>query len=316
MDREIEDIHSLYSKLVFGASESVDILCTPIWQRHAEGKGVPSIFQVVPEADRRLRLRYIFLLPAGTQKEVIANTLQLFRVMGFDYRLLVGRSRRDCLIVDEREAIISDYSSHSADVEYYGLTDSKIVSTIQRYYDDLWSISVDSTEQSEILYDRVFDIILPKDEPGVISVANKEWGPIIKQLSENPELMYSLSPRDFEKLVAELFRREGYNVGLTSITRDGGKDLLVSSSSIIGDQLYLVECKRYSPERRVGVSVVREIYGTVCQSEATAGIIITTSLFTKDALSFHNPIKWRVALKDYENLSRWLRRLQNSLYQL
>ena len=316
MDRKIDDIHSLYSKLVFGASESVDILCTPIWQRHAEGRGVPSIFQVVPEADRRLRLRYIFLLPAGTQKEVIANTLQLFRVMGFDYRLLVGRSKRDCLIVDESEAIISDYSSLSADVEYYGLTDSKIVSTIQRYYDDLWSISVDSTEQCEILYDRVFDIILPKDESGVISLVNKEWDAIIKHLSENPELMYSLTPREFEELVAELFRQEGYNVGLTSITRDGGKDLLVSSSSIIGDQLYLVECKRYSPKRRVGVSVVREIYGTVSQSEATAGIIVTTSSFTKDAISFHDPIKWRVALRDYENLSSWLRRLQDSFYQL
>jgi len=318
MAEGINNIHDFYSKLVLGASESIDILYTPIWQRHAEGKGVPSIFQVVPEADRRLRLRNIYLLPSGTKLDMIANDLQLSRVMGFNARVLIGRSSRDALVVDGREAIISDHSEDSTDVKYYGVTDSRIVSSIQQYFNDLWSISTDptATERSEILFDRIFDLVLPKDEIKVISIANKEWGSIIKHLASNPDLLYTLSSREFEELVAELFRCEGYNVSLTTVSRDGGKDLLVSSTGIIGEQLYLVECKRYSPKRRVGVSVVREIYGTVCQIDATAGIIVTTSSFSKDALAFREPIKWRMALRDYENLSKWLRRLQDQQIQV
>ncbi len=51
-------------------------------------------------------------------------------------------------------------------------------------------------------------------------------------LSENPEFLYDLSPRDFEELVAELFVREGYNVQLTKKTRDQGVDIYAFNRSI------------------------------------------------------------------------------------
>ena len=78
-------------------------------------------------------------------------------------------------------------------------------------------------------------------------------------------------------------------------------------SSPVGKQLYAVECKRYAKERPVGVGLVRSLYGVVEQSRSKAGLLVTTSRFTEGALQFGREAKWRLALKDYGDLCRWIR---------
>lgn len=47
---------------------------------------------------------------------------------------------------------------------------------------------------------------------------------------------------------------------------------------------YLIQCKRYS--NPVGVSILRDLYGTVHSENANKGILITTASFTSIAKTF------------------------------
>ena len=96
------------------------------------------------------------------------------------------------------------------------------------------------------------------------------------------ESIRSLSWREFEEIVAEVFRRKGYSVAEnTSLGSDGGIDVALKKN---GD-LTIVQCKQWRTQK-VGVSVVREMYGVMVASQAVSVIIITSGLFTQDAQSF------------------------------
>jgi Restriction endonuclease len=130
---------------------------------------------------------------------------------------------------------------------------------------------------------------------------------LLEQLAHDPQLLYRLNPRQFEEVIAELFEREGYDVTLTAQTRDGGADLFVLDRRVIGSFLYVVECKRYGAHRPVGVGLVRQLYGVVQATRATAGILATTSFFTRDAHSLQRDLCFQLSLRDFSALSQWLR---------
>lgn len=88
--------------------------------------------------------------------------------------------------------------------------------------------------------------------------------------------------QDFERLVGEVYRRQGYRVVETS---DGGADGGIDLKLAKGGETWLVQCKRWRNER-VEVKVVRELYGVVAAERATGGIVITTSAFSPEAENF------------------------------
>src|SRR5262249_1420791 len=130
---------------------------------------------------------------------------------------------------------------------------------------------------------------------------------LIKYLATHPDLMHELTSRKFEELIAALFRAKGYDVVLTPATRDGGFDMRAFHRNAIGTFLTLIECKRYAPDRRVAVDVVRGLYGVTEDERATTGLLVTTSSFTKDAKSFQDKNKYRIQLADQADLQAWLR---------
>ena len=91
-----------------------------------------------------------------------------------------------------------------------------------------------------------------------------------------------LSWRQFEALVGEAFRKKGYLVlENPSEGADGGVDLRLRKSG----ELTLVQCKHWKSQR-VGVRVVRELYGVMTARKADKGIIATFGKFTKEAIEF------------------------------
>ena len=133
---------------------------------------------------------------------------------------------------------------------------------------------------------------------------------LITHLAQHPELMRDVHPRRFEEIVAELFRRMGYEVILTPRTKDGGFDVLAFQKTGIGKLLTLVECKRFRPDRKIGVGLVRTLYGVVEERRASHGVIATTSSFTRDARAFQQNLEHRLSLSDFNDLSEWLARLK------
>ncbi len=95
-------------------------------------------------------------------------------------------------------------------------------------------------------------------------------------------LIGELSWREFEELVAEAFRREGYRAQENSKAgADGGIDIRLRKDG----QLYLVQCKNWN-SNRVGVGVVREMVGVMVDAGAAAVVIVCSGRFTRDAWSF------------------------------
>ncbi|MCC8146296.1 MAG: restriction endonuclease, partial [Bacteroidales bacterium] len=129
---------------------------------------------------------------------------------------------------------------------------------------------------------------------------------LIEKVNKKPGILFEISPRKFEELVAELLEKEGFNVNLTKQTRDGGKDIFVAQNNRLGNFLYYVECKQYSRDRPVGVNLVRELYGTISADRATAGLLITSSYFTKDAIEFTKNIQHQLSLKGYIDIKKWI----------
>jgi len=91
-----------------------------------------------------------------------------------------------------------------------------------------------------------------------------------------------LSWREFEALISEAFRRQGYSVVETGQRGpDGGIDLILTKA---GEET-LVQCKRWK-EWRVPVEKVRELYGVMASRGATNGILVSCGYFTKPARRF------------------------------
>lgn len=143
-------------------------------------------------------------------------------------------------------------------------------------------------------------VIIPSKE--IIKSVTIFDNTLLKKAVDDPRVIHSLSSREFEEMVCELLDKQGYNVKLTKQTRDGGKDIIVVQKSILGEFCIFVECKKYDTTRPISVGLVRELYGTVIAENATAGMMITTSYFTKDAKEYTEKIKHRLTLKDYNDL--------------
>lgn len=142
--------------------------------------------------------------------------------------------------------------------------------------------------------------------PQLISLENFDAS-LIDQLAKNPGNLHQLTPRNFEELVARITERIGYEVELTPISGDGGRDIIAKRKDWTGNELLLIECKRYSPSQPVKVGIVRSLYGVVEHEEASRGLIVTTSYFSKGSVAFAQSHRNKIQLNDYTHLIDQLR---------
>ena len=145
--------------------------------------------------------------------------------------------------------------------------------------------------------------VLSSDEPSIeyldtyydveeFQIAERTIQDIIFEIQGNPELIRDITHREFEELIAELFKEKGFEVELTKRTRDGGKDIIAISTDIIAisiDKLgtrlkYFIECKHYSETNKITVDLVRQLHGVKNIKDGPNKVIfVTTSSFTSDA---------------------------------
>jgi len=100
----------------------------------------------------------------------------------------------------------------------------------------------------------------------------------------------SMPWEEFEQLIRELFEKEfrarGGEVKVTQASRDGGVDAVAFDPDPISGGKIVIQAKRYT--RTVGVSAVRDLYGTVLNEGASKGVLVTTSDFGADSHQFAN----------------------------
>jgi restriction system protein len=105
---------------------------------------------------------------------------------------------------------------------------------------------------------------------------------------DNSTNLASMDWEDFEHLIREVFAKEfssnGGEVKVTQASRDGGVDAIAFDPDPIRGGKIVIQAKRYT--NTVGVSAVRDLYGTVMNEGATKGILVTTADYGPDAYDF------------------------------
>jgi len=162
--------------------------------------------------------------------------------------------------------------------------------------DDDFSDAADSGEK----------IVIPSDR-ALILVSAQISDLLLAHFVRHPHDLTRMPPRRFEELIAGLFEGFGYEVELTAQTRDGGYDIVAVRHAEMTTRS-LIECKRYSPDNKVGVGVVRQLRGVVASSKATNGIVATTATFTRDAQRFITENEWIIEGRSINGVVEWINR--------
>lgn len=108
---------------------------------------------------------------------------------------------------------------------------------------------------------------------------------VMSTLDARPNLM-ELTPSEFENLITNLFQKMGLETKLTQASRDGGVDCVAFDPRPVLGGKVVVQAKRY--KNTVGVSAVRDLFGTMHNEGASKGVLVTTSGYGTAAYEFAN----------------------------
>lgn len=293
---ELEELWIILSGLVVEAKKSVDILSS----------STEFLFNLELDFILSLTNKSVSLRCLTSDLDSIqqAKLKKKFENKNWQFKHTKEKIPRGVIIIDKKSALLDMLNETNKEESItYEITDPTSVKEIENHFNILWNNS-----SITVLYENLLDPIALESEKSLVRLSSNYCKTILDSLIKNPQNFYNLSPRKFEEIIADLLSKEGLEVHLTPTTRDGGYDILACKNTIIGSHLYLIECKKYSPDRPVGVSLVRALYGVVEAKRANLGLIVTTSYFSKDAIAFKNEQKNRLSLKDYNQLVEWIKK--------
>ena len=158
------------------------------------------------------------------------------------------------------------------------------------------------------------DFALDVDDPktAIVETASFVDAALIDRLRRYPDELRTIDRRVFEELIAELFQGVGYDVELTSKTKDGGIDVIAIKNDRFRTK-FLIQCKRQEPGNAVDIDVVRNLRGVFRSggNMASKAIIATTTRLTRDAKRFVAENEWDLEAKEYDDIHAWIREYQS-----
>ena len=90
----------------------------------------------------------------------------------------------------------------------------------------------------------------------------------------------TINPYEFEREIAELFKKHGFKTNVTKGSDDGGIDIILTKLK----KKSIVQCKRY--QEKVGPSTIRDLYGAMVSGKYHSGYVVCTGGFSKKANEF------------------------------
>ncbi|MGW3208783.1 restriction endonuclease [Streptomyces sp. NPDC001135] len=109
---------------------------------------------------------------------------------------------------------------------------------------------------------------------------------VVTHGSDDEPDLYDMDPIAFENLVADVFRAMGMQAVTTQRSNDGGVDVDALDPTPIRGGKIVVQVKRY--RNTVPPTAVRDLYGTVQDTGANKGVLVTTSRFGPGSHAFAN----------------------------
>jgi len=249
---------------------------------------------------------YDFSRSIMTAARVINGALKLaFDVTDYDIKELLEAThlcfelatKTGRILKDNQDKVIQDINT-----DIYNLTEAIVK--------EKWTNDV-TVPQSFFLLRSQFDTSSKIGESSIIQIASAIELKAI-EMAGNPEKLYLLTPREFEELIAEIFKKcFGFDVELTKQTRDGGIDIIAIRHGVARLK-FLIECKRFQPQAAVGIGVVHRLHGVTIAEGANKGILATTGRISRPANEYITAkAPWLLETRDYEGIVEWLRSYQD-----
>ena len=109
----------------------------------------------------------------------------------------------------------------------------------------------------------------------------------------------SLTPREFEEYVADMFRNIGFEANITPATSDGGKDIILRKDGVT----YYVECKQWKKDSSISRPVLQKLIGSAITDGITNVIFVSTCKYAQTVVeAARNNKVVNVNLWDIEDL--------------
>lgn len=139
------------------------------------------------------------------------------------------------------------------------------------------------------------------------------YNELFSYFHKNPDKLHSLTPRQFEVLMSEIFKNQGYKTQLGSGYNDGGVDIRLFKKEGIDTQVTLVQVKRYKASHAIRLEAVSALYGTVVDQKADKGIFVTSSKYLPGVKKFARRNSHILQLADKTDVRNWSGQVAKSI---
>lgn len=102
-------------------------------------------------------------------------------------------------------------------------------------------------------------------------------------IANDPGGLDALEWRDMERMLAEIFKRFGFEVILTPGSKDKGKDLILHCTVRGTKRSYIVEIKHWRSRKRVGKRYLSDFVNVIAREQHERGLYLATYGFSSDA---------------------------------
>ncbi|MGC2492764.1 restriction endonuclease, partial [Candidatus Binatus sp.] len=312
--RQHDQVAALKSTYEAGDKYAVRNYCEAVLSSEAFPRGWPHVFKLayVPES-KQLVVEYDFpgfeFIPSIAAYKYVRAKKEIVTTQRADTE---RRRTYSALIAQTTLRVIhvlfdADYSGHVETIVFNGHVESIDEATGHSVHPCLVTLRTTKGVFQQIDLSRVDPELCLKGLNASVSKKPTELAPvrpvlefnmvdprfveeqdIISGLDNRTNLM-DLNPREFESLITNLFEKMGLETRQTRPSRDGGVDCVAYDPRPIFGGKVVIQAKRY--KNTVGVSAVRDLFGTVQNEGASKGILVTTSGFGRASFEFadHKP---------------------------
>jgi hypothetical protein len=110
----------------------------------------------------------------------------------------------------------------------------------------------------------------------------------------------------FEQLTGEILTSRGFAVEFTGRIKNKSADMFAIKQKVTAEK-WLVECKRYSGEKKVDLNILNAVIGSSFRAKTDHAMLVTTSSFTRNVLQVHAELEdFRLDLCDGKRVNEWL----------
>jgi restriction system protein len=303
---EVDEFEAEYRR---GVQDAVAAYCSMVLEASQYPKGFPQRFRLayVPESRQAVveyELPTVAVVPAvKTCKYVKASdTIAKSPRPQAQIRALYASVVAQVAIRTVHELLEADSGGHIDTIVFNGLVDTTDPGSGQRIHPCLVTLQATRDAFGELDLAHVEPLACLRHLSAGVSKSPAELVAVrpvlefsmvdprfvaesdaLSELDQRPNLM-ELSPTEFEALIQNLFTKMGLEARQTRPSRDGGVDCVAwDPRPIVGGKV-VIQAKRY--KNTVGVSAVRDLFGTLQNEGASKGILVTTSGYGQASFAF------------------------------